>query len=45
MAVRQLAQVKGCFRVYWQTHESNLQALYDKVAEKSRFIVYRQPLE
>lgn len=45
-AVRQMAQVKGCFRVYWQTHESNLQAqaLYDKVAEKSGFIVYRQGL-
>lgn len=45
-AVKQMAQAKGCFRVYWQTHESNLQAqaLYDKVAEKSGFIVYRQPL-
>ena len=45
-AVRQMAQEKGCFRVYWQTHESNeqAQALYDKVAEKSGFIVYRQPL-
>jgi GNAT superfamily N-acetyltransferase len=45
-AVRQMAQAKGCFRVYWQTHESNLQAqaLYDKVADKSGFIVYRQPL-
>ncbi|AMJ58953.1 GNAT family N-acetyltransferase [Bosea sp. PAMC 26642] len=45
-AVRQMAQEKGCFRVYWQTHESNLQAqaLYDKVADKSGFIVYRQAL-
>ena len=45
-AVKQMAQAKGCFRVYWQTHETNLQAqaLYDKVAEKSGFIVYRQPL-
>lgn len=45
-AVRQMAQDKGCFRVYWQTHESNVQAqaLYDKVADKSGFIVYRQPL-
>ncbi len=45
-AVRQMARDKGCFRVYWQTHESNLQAqeLYDKVAEKSGFIVYRQAL-
>jgi GNAT superfamily N-acetyltransferase len=45
-AVRQMAQARGCFRVYWQTHESNAQAqaLYDKVADKSGFIVYRQPL-
>ena len=45
-AVRQMAETKGLFRVYWQTHESNLQAqeLYDKVADKSGFIVYRQPL-
>lgn len=45
-AVRAMAEAKGCFRVYWQTHESNLQAqaLYDKVAQKSGFIVYRQPL-
>jgi GNAT superfamily N-acetyltransferase len=45
-AVREMAKAKGCFRVYWQTHETNLQAqaLYDKVAEKSGFIVYRQPL-
>lgn len=44
--VRTMAQAKGCFRVYWQTHESNLQAqaLYDKVAERSGFIVYRQAL-
>lgn len=44
--VRQMAQDKGAFRVYWQTHESNLQgqALYDKVADKSGFIVYRQAL-
>ncbi len=46
-AVRLMATEKGCFRVYWQTHETNLQAqqLYDKVADKSGFIVYRQPLE
>ena len=45
-AVNQMARAKNCFRVYWQTHESNLQAqeLYDKVADKSGFIVYRQPL-
>ena len=33
-------------RVYWQTHETNLtaQRLYDKVAERSGFIVYRHLL-
>ena len=36
----------GCSRVYWHTHESNLTAmrLYDSVAEKSGFIVYRRVL-
>lgn len=45
-AVNQMARAKNCFRVYWQTHETNTQAqaLYDKVAEKSGFIVYRQAL-
>lgn len=45
-AVNQMARAKNCFRVYWQTHETNAQAqtLYDKVAEKSGFIVYRQAL-
>lgn len=45
-AVNQMARAKNCYRVYWQTHESNLQGqvLYDKVADKSGFIVYRQPL-
>lgn len=45
-AVRALAEEKGCFRVYWQTHESNDVAmkLYDKVAQKSGFLVYRIPL-
>ncbi|MDM0066588.1 GNAT family N-acetyltransferase [Variovorax sp. J31P207] len=33
-------------RVYWQTHETNTTAmkLYDKVAEKSGFVVYRKLL-
>jgi GNAT superfamily N-acetyltransferase len=33
-------------RVYWQTHETNLTAmkLYDKVAERSGFIVYRKQI-
>ncbi|MFZ0085921.1 MAG: GNAT family N-acetyltransferase [Candidatus Acidiferrales bacterium] len=36
----------GSARVYWQTQETNAQAmkLYDKVAEKSGFIVYRRNL-
>lgn len=31
-------------RLYWHTHETNItaQALYDKLAEKSGFIVYRK---
>ncbi len=34
----------GCSRVYWQTHETNVTAmkLYDNVAEKSGFVVYRK---
>ena len=36
----------GCHRVYWRTHETNATAmmLYDKVAEKSGFLVYRKIL-
>jgi GNAT superfamily N-acetyltransferase len=35
-----------CGRVYWHTHESNATAmkLYDNVAEKSGFVVYRKML-
>jgi GNAT superfamily N-acetyltransferase len=42
--VYQRAQQAGSSRVYWLTHESNQTAikLYDKVAEKSGFIVYRK---
>ncbi|MGL5361481.1 MAG: GNAT family N-acetyltransferase [Bosea sp. (in: a-proteobacteria)] len=45
-AVYQMASEKDCFRVYWQTHESNTQAmeLYNKVAQHSGFVVYRQPI-
>lgn len=45
-AVYRLAAQAGAPRVYWQTHESNrtAMALYEKVAEKSGFIVYRKPL-
>ena len=38
------ARHAGCGRVYWQTHETNRTAmqLYDKVAERSGFVVYRK---
>jgi GNAT superfamily N-acetyltransferase len=38
------ARRAGSSRVYWQTHETNHTAmqLYDKVAEKSGFVVYRK---
>src|SRR5580692_9428443 len=41
--VYKLAHQAGSSRVYWLTHETNETAmkLYDKVAEKSGFIVYR----
>ncbi len=42
-AVYAQAEMAGAGRVYCQTHETNLtaQRLYDKVAERSGFIVYR----
>jgi GNAT superfamily N-acetyltransferase len=45
-AVYDRARIAGSPRVYWQTHETNLTAirLYDKVAERSGFIVYRKQL-
>jgi GNAT superfamily N-acetyltransferase len=45
-AVCQRAMEAGCPRVYWHTHETNATAmkLYDKVAEKSGFVVYRKAL-
>lgn len=41
--VYEQARIAGAARVYWQTHEANLTAmkLYDKVAERSGFVVYR----
>jgi GNAT superfamily N-acetyltransferase len=44
--VYEQARIAGSSRVYWQTHETNLTArqLYDKVAERSGFIVYRKLL-
>jgi GNAT superfamily N-acetyltransferase len=40
------ARAAGSTRVYWQTHETNVtaQRLYDEVAERSGFIVYRKSL-
>ena len=45
-AVYDAARQAGCSRVYWQTHETNAvaQVLYNEVAERSGFIVYRKPL-
>lgn len=46
-AVYEQARLAGSYRVYWVTHESNAVAmvLYNQVAERSGFIVYRkQPL-
>jgi GNAT superfamily N-acetyltransferase len=42
---RRAAQA-GSRRVYWQTHETNATAmkLYDRLAEKSGFIIYRKDL-
>jgi len=45
-AVYATARAAGSPRVYWQTHETNATAmrLYDQVAEKSGFLVYRKML-
>jgi GNAT superfamily N-acetyltransferase len=44
LAVYDRALLAGAPKVYWQTHETNSTAmrLYDKVAERSGFIVYRK---
>jgi GNAT superfamily N-acetyltransferase len=43
-AVYERARAAGSTRVYWQTHETNLtaQRLYEKLADRSGFIVYRK---
>jgi GNAT superfamily N-acetyltransferase len=43
-AVYHQAKLAGSPRVYWQTHETNHTAmqLYDKLAERSGFVVYRK---
>jgi GNAT superfamily N-acetyltransferase len=45
-AVYERARAAGSPRVYWLTHETNTvaRALYDKVADRSGFIVYRRTL-
>jgi len=45
-AVYRRAEQAGSARVYWQTHETNQVArrLYDQVAERSGFIVYRRSI-
>ncbi len=46
-AVYERAKAAGSPRVYWQTHETNATAmkLYDQVAERSGFVVYRKQIE
>jgi len=45
-AVQEKAKMAGAARLYWQTHESNAVArkLYDRIAERSGFLVYRMPV-
>ena len=45
-SVYERARSAGSLRVHWQTHETNVtaMALYDKVAERSGFLVYRKRL-
>ena len=45
-AVYERAKAAGSTRVYWQTHETNAVArgLYDEVAERPGFIIYRKTL-
>jgi GNAT superfamily N-acetyltransferase len=46
LAVYEHAKVAGSARVYWLTHQTNTLAmqLYDQVAERSGFLVYRKIL-
>ena len=45
-AVSDHARTAGTPRLYWQTHETNAVAmrLYDRIAQKSGFLVYRKVL-
>jgi GNAT superfamily N-acetyltransferase len=40
------AKARGCAKVHWLTHETNLEAmkLYDRIAEKPGFVQYRKVL-
>ncbi len=40
------AKARGCARVHWLTHETNLEAmqLYDRIADKPGFVQYRKAL-
>jgi hypothetical protein len=42
--VYEQAKLAGASRIYWHTHETNRTAmlLYDKMAERSGFVVYRK---
>ena len=46
-AVYEQAKIAGIGRVYWLTHETNSTAmkLYDQVADRSGFVVYRKSIE
>lgn len=43
LAVRDRARAAGAARLYWQTHETNTtaQRVYERLAERSGFVVYR----
>jgi ribosomal protein S18 acetylase RimI-like enzyme len=40
------ARARGCARVHWLTHETNVEAmkLYDRIADKPGFVQYRKNL-
>ena len=46
LACEDEAKAKGAFRLYWHTQEFNAPArsLYDTLAQRTSFIVYRKPL-
>ena len=45
-AAHERARDAGAARLYWQTHETNAvaRALYDKVADRTGFIVYARAM-